>query len=37
VTSACDWRIADLVDGAVPFRSTGRAASDISRTKPLVV
>jgi type IV secretion system protein VirD4 len=37
VTSACDWRIADLVDGARPVSLyLVVPPSDISRTKPLV-
>jgi type IV secretion system protein VirD4 len=37
VTSACDWRIADLVDGARPCSLyLVIPPSDISRTKPLV-
>ena len=37
VTSACDWRIADLVDGARPVSLyLVIPPSDISRTKPLV-
>jgi type IV secretion system protein VirD4 len=36
-TSACDWRIADLVDGPVPVSLyLVIPPSDISRTKPLV-
>ena len=37
VTSACDWRIADIVDGARPLSLyLVVPPSDISRTKPLV-
>jgi type IV secretion system protein VirD4 len=37
VTSACDWRIADLVDGARPVSLyLVVPPSDISRTKPLI-
>lgn len=37
VTSACDWRIADLVDGAGPCSLyLVVPPSDISRTKPLI-
>ena len=37
VTSACDWRIADLVEGAAPATLyLVVPPSDISRTKPLV-
>jgi type IV secretion system protein VirD4 len=37
VTSSCDWRIADLVDGAAPVTLyLVVPPSDISRTKPLI-